>query len=138
MTEVQFLEDAQDSLLQIAVIVSRYQGKWVFCKHRQRQTYEVPAGHREPGETILEAARRELYEETGALTYELHPVSVYSVTSDEYPGGYGMVFFAEIQELGPIPPLEIERIELFDAIPSNLTYPLIQPALIHRVQEVFT
>lgn len=28
--------------------------KWVFCKHKERETYEVPGGHRESGETITD------------------------------------------------------------------------------------
>mgnify|MGYP000773035239 CR=1 FL=1 len=34
-----------------------------------------------------------------------------------------------------LPPLEIEKINLFDDIPKNLTYPAIQPYLFERVQE---
>ena len=34
-----------------------------------------------------------------------------------------------------LPPLEIEKINLFDDIPKNLTYPTIQPYLFERVQE---
>ena len=54
-----------DSELVFVVIVSRCGNKHVFCRHRQRSTWECPGGHIEPGETPLEAARRELYEETG-------------------------------------------------------------------------
>ncbi|MFR7445451.1 MAG: NUDIX domain-containing protein [Sellimonas intestinalis] len=45
------------------------------------ETYEVPGGHREAGETIDETARRELYEETGATDFDLFPVCVYSVAA---------------------------------------------------------
>lgn len=54
--EVNFCEDIDDELLKFAVIVSKTNGKLVFCKHKQRDTYEIPGGHREDGETILEAA----------------------------------------------------------------------------------
>lgn len=40
-------------------------GKWVFCRHKDRDTYEIPGVHRESGETIFETAKRELMEETG-------------------------------------------------------------------------
>ena len=70
MVEVRFYdkEKVDDALLKFAVIIARSNGKWVFCKHKDRSTYEIPGGHREPGEAIIETARRELYEETGANT----------------------------------------------------------------------
>ena len=62
-------------MLKFAVIIAKHNGKWVFCKHRERSTWEVPGGHREQGEDILETAKRELYEETGAINFEINPVS---------------------------------------------------------------
>ena len=42
MVEVRFYDRVDDHLLQFAVIVAQTRGKWVFCKHRERDTYEVP------------------------------------------------------------------------------------------------
>ena len=53
MLEVKFYDTVDDSLLKFAVIISQSNGKWVFCKHKERDTYEVPGGHREAGETFL-------------------------------------------------------------------------------------
>ena len=64
MVEVKFYDTVNDELLKFAVIISQSNGKWVFCKHKERNTWEVPGGHREDGEDILETAKRELYEET--------------------------------------------------------------------------
>ena len=60
MVEVRFYDTVNDELLKFAVIISQSNGKWVFCKHKERDTYEVPGGHRETGEDILETAKREL------------------------------------------------------------------------------
>ena len=79
MVEVKFHESIDDNLLKFSVIISKSNGKWVFCKHRERDTYEVPGGHREANETILETAKRELQEETGAIDFEIKPICVYSV-----------------------------------------------------------
>ena len=79
MLEVQFYDNVPDEHLRFAVIISKAEGKWVFCKHRERTTWEVPGGRREPGEDILETAKRELQEETGATDFVIRPVCVYSV-----------------------------------------------------------
>lgn len=49
---VRFYDRVEDARLKFAVIISRSEGKWVFCKHKERDTFEIPGGHREPGETI--------------------------------------------------------------------------------------
>ena len=56
MVEVKFYDSIDDELLKFAVIISKTNGKWIFCKHRERDTYEFPGGHRENGEDILSAA----------------------------------------------------------------------------------
>ena len=55
-TEVKFYDSVDDSLLKFAVILAKKDGQWIFCKHRDRDTFEVPGGHREPGEDIHLAA----------------------------------------------------------------------------------
>ena len=70
MIEVRFYKEADDALLRFAVIIARSRGKWVFCKHRERDTLEIPGGRREPGEDIGWTAVQELREETGATPGE--------------------------------------------------------------------
>lgn len=82
MLKVNFYENIDDKLLEFAVIVARHKGRWVFCKHKNQDTYECPGGHREIDENILTCAKRELWEETGAVKFELKPVCVYSVTQN--------------------------------------------------------
>ena len=41
--------------------------------HKERDTWESPGGHIDEGETPLEAAERELYEETGAIDFDFKP-----------------------------------------------------------------
>ena len=41
MLEVKFYDTVDDSLLKFAVIISQSNGKWVFCKHKERDTFEV-------------------------------------------------------------------------------------------------
>ena len=58
--KVQFYDEVDDSLLKFAVIISKSNNKWVFCKHKQRDTFEIPGGRREENEQIFETAKREL------------------------------------------------------------------------------
>lgn len=133
--KVNFYDNIDDTLLKFAVIVSRHNGKWVFCRHKERNTYEIPGGHREPNENILETAKRELYEETGALQFDLSPVCVYSVTGKNRVNQtgaetFGMLFFADIQTFESELHSEMDSIFFFDTLPTEWTYPLIQPLLI--------
>ena len=75
--KVKFYDTADDALLKFAVIISKFGNKLVFCKHKERNTFEVPGGHREAGETILDAAKRELKEETGALEFTIKRLFAY-------------------------------------------------------------
>lgn len=133
---IRFYDSVDDSLIKFAVIISKHKDKWVLCKHKERTTYEVPGGHREAGEEINDTAKRELYEETGAVEFDIRPVCVYSVTaSDNFDGveTFGMLYFADIKRFESELHSEIEKIELFDELPDNWTYPLIQPELLSEI-----
>lgn len=139
MAEVKFHDEADDALLKFAVIISKTDGKWVFCKHRERDTYEIPGGHRENGETIFDAAKRELREETGAVDFHIKPVCVYSVkgktriNENDSDESFGMLFVANIFSFEELHN-EIETIIITDELVKNWTYPLIQPALIEEAK----
>lgn len=141
MVEIRFYDTVNDELLKFAVIISQSNGKWVFCKHKERDTYEVPGGHRETGENILETAKRELQEETGAIKFEIKPICVYSVTgktrvNDTGEETFGLLCFAEITEFAKELHSEMEKVVLMDELPENWTYPLIQPKLVEKYLRV--
>ena len=137
---IKFYDAIEDKLLKFAVIISKYNGKYVFCKHKERTTYEIPGGHREEGESIFEAAKRELKEETGANVFTISPICVYSVTGRNNVNQtgeetFGMLYFAEITSFSERIDSEIEYIEFFDDIPEALTYPMIQPLLMQEYKK---
>ena len=137
--KVKFYDAVDDALLQFAVIISKADDKWVFCRHKERDTFEVPGGHREQGESISNMAKRELHEETGAIDFSIEPVCVYSVTgknrvNDTGEEMYGMLYFAKIKQFEEELHSEMEKVFLFDELPSEWTYPLIQPRLIEEAE----
>lgn len=141
MIKVNFYNKIDDSLLKFAVIISKSQGKLVLCKHKNRNTYECPGGHREDREDIFSAAKRELYEETGAIDYLIKEICVYSVCGNDgvienKVETFGMLYYADIFKFEELPGFEIEKIEFFDNLPNNWTYPDIQPKLLEKVHNV--
>lgn len=119
--------------LKYSVIVAVDQRGFVFVRHQDRTTWEIPGGHIEAGETALEAAKRELFEETGAAEFSLLEVCNYSVTVGDSTT-YGGLFFAEIQSYCGSLKFETAEVKSFKSMPSNLTYPAIQPLLLNKVE----
>lgn len=130
--QIEFYNEIDDKLLSFAVIISKSNNKWVLCKHKYRNTYEAPGGHREPNETILDTAKRELYEETGALNFTIKQISPYS-TYDGVNKTFGMLYYADIASFENNLHNEIEKILLTESLEQNWTYPEIQPKLIEKV-----
>ena len=121
---------------QFVVILSRHNGQYLLSRNRSRSSWEMQGGHIEPGETPEAAARRELFEESGALAFEMNPLCDYQGAEpgiDNY--GSGMVFTAEIQELGPLPESEVAETRHFDSFPDELTYPMITQAIFNYISD---
>lgn len=133
--EIRFYDAVEDPLLKFAVILAKSGGKWVFCKHKERTTLEIPGGHREAGETVDETAERELREETGAADFDIRFVCVYSVVRDDAAESFGGLYTAEIFAFEEELHSEIEKIVLLDQPPEgNWTYPEIQPGLLKEAR----
>ena len=115
------------------VIFAKYNGQWLYSCHKQRNTWETAGGHIEPEETALEAAKRELWEETGATEFDIYPLFDYSVhIPNEFSNG--QVFFANIRGLGSLPESEMSEVITCETYPDQLTYPEILPVLFNEVK----
>lgn len=78
-------------------IVCRYQGKWLLTNHSKRG-WEFPGGKVEERESAVEAAKREVYEETGARLEAVHYLGQYEVTCRQETI-YKNIYFARVKEL---------------------------------------
>ena len=119
--------------LTYVVLLSKMNGKILLSRHKDRTTWETQGGHIEAGENPLLAARRELVEESGAGVYELFPLFEYV---HEGTGLGGVCFRAEIARLDQLPDFEMVEVQLFDALPENLTYPEITPVLFAEMERI--
>jgi len=74
----------------VAVIIFNEKNEILLQKRSDVNLWGIPSGHVEPGETVTEAATREVMEETGLLVKMLRLIGVYSDPSTQvfhYPDG---------------------------------------------------
>ena len=129
------VSDVADHAFKYAVIMSQYKGKWIFVRHKERTTWEIPGGRREVNEDILKTAERELMEETGASQFHLTPMTAYSVKRDS-ERTYGLLCYAEILAFDNPLTMEIVEIKEFEELPTELTYPFIQAKIFNYMKLV--
>ena len=111
------LNEIKHEILKFTVLIAKYNNQFIIINNEKRGGWEIPGGTREIGETILYTASRELYEETGAVRFELTPFGIYQLN-----GSFGMVFFAEVEEMSTLPGFEIEVIKFEDALPEGMNF----------------
>ena len=117
------------------VICSNYKGKWILSRHKKRDTWETQGGHIEVGETPLEAAKRELFEESGIRDADVYPVCDYW-GFNPFRCSNGMVFLAVVHSIGELPESEMQEIGMFEELPENLTYPQTSPVLYKEAEKL--
>ncbi len=122
----------EDQKLTYVVMGARYQDKWIFVRHRDRKSWEMPAGHIEPDESADRAAVRELFEEAGVVSSSMEVICDYEVTVGNRVE-FGRLYYVTVHELEPQKEFEIEELLLSHKLPQSLTYPAVQTILFQRV-----
>lgn len=101
-----------------AYAIINVKGRILLGFNKLRQQWEFPAGKIEKGEKPIEAARRELYEETHQEVLDLTlcgAFKIYDSTKQEYR--YRAVYYGELDEIVPFVSCssdEMESITLWD------------------------
>ena len=90
-------------------------GKYVFSFNKKRNGWEIPGGHIEENENWEDAAKREVYEETGATKVKITPICVYKINT------FALLCYCEILEIGELP--------------ENLSYPNTYKILFDKVKK---
>ncbi|MFI3803475.1 aminoglycoside 6'-N-acetyltransferase [Vagococcus fluvialis] len=126
--------EIEDEDIIIGMIVSTYQNKNVYVRHKDRKTYEIPGGHRENNETIEECAKRELMEETGATKFTIEPLFILGIEKEGIED-YGQVFLADIKEFSNQLEHEMEEVIFLEGEPESYTYPSIQEIISEEIRK---
>lgn len=90
---VSFQRDSFAKRANHVLVICRYYNQWLLTRHKERG-WEFPGGKKEDNETLEEAVRREVEEETGASLKSLQYIGEYEVTSGE-DSFVKAIFYAE-------------------------------------------
>ena len=117
--EIEYAKEACFGESKHVWVVCRLNGQWVLTKHRRRGL-EFPGGKQEAGETLEEAAKREVYEETGGIVGSLLFLGQYKV-HDPIKPFVKSIYFAELSGLEQKQNyLETEGPVLLECLPEEL------------------
>lgn len=75
-----FKQNAFPEASKHVITICRFNGTWLLTSHKERG-WEFPGGKIEAGETSEQAARREVFEETGGILSTITPIGEYEVSS---------------------------------------------------------
>lgn len=95
--ELSFTKNAFEEKAKHVFVICQYRDAWLLTKHKNRGL-EFPGGKVEAGESLEDAARREVFEETGATLMGIKQFAEYRVTS-ERDSFVKAVFWGEINNI---------------------------------------
>ncbi|MFC7330586.1 NUDIX domain-containing protein [Marinactinospora rubrisoli] len=102
-----------------SVVVLLFAGDRPVLVRNRRRAWEFPGGHAEPGETVLDTARREAREEAGAELGEVHVAGYYVLAS----GHVTVVTHAQVASRAPLTGrFETVEVREFEVLPPDLSW----------------
>ncbi len=114
---IQKLDDSCGS-----IVFPFYNSKFIMTYHIKRKGWEFPAGSREGGETPIECAVRETFEETGALISNIIAIGYYTVDINNEKRKTA-IYSADVERFEPKPRWsETDLVKIFDELPENISY----------------
>ncbi|MGI2326278.1 RNA deprotection pyrophosphohydrolase [Planococcus sp. YIM B11945] len=120
------------------LVIAKYGSSWLLTKHAVRGL-EFPGGKVEPGERLLGAARREVYEETGAFVEQLEWFAEYVVYSEE--PFCKTVMIGTVSRMEPIELMETEGPVLLEKLAVDDSFSFLMKdegmqAIIEKVKQL--
>jgi len=105
-----------------SIVFTFYDTRYVMTYHPKRKGWEFPAGKREQNETSIECAKRETFEEMGAILSNITPLGYYLVRKDNNSFKTA-VFVSNVDKFEPKPHWsETDLVKLFEELPENISY----------------
>lgn len=123
-----------DNYTFVVIVTINENGKVLLSRKKNLNTWEFQGGHIEDGESPLEAAERELFEEAGIKHANILPIYDYYTFEEDthccrnnkkHNKRNGIIFLAKVggMKSTPKPPDNMmEEVKFFSGIPDNMTY----------------
>lgn len=141
--EINYIEDCSEEQVSNVIRVTHItvaafrNGKYLFVKRRNNPTLELPETDKKHGEKPRDTVRRLLSEKLGVINARLEYVTAYSQT-DGAEIEYGLLYYADIDELGPFPHSDLVSVYYLDTPPEDKekwSFPEIQMPLLDKAVE---
>jgi len=119
----EYIMGSLDNITYVWMIV-KHNEKFVLSWHRKSGKWDHVGGHVEKDENPLYAAKRELFEETGAIDFDIVPVYDFAVfNKDGVLHKNGRTYFVNVRKFADLPEgSEMSKIGFFDKIPEDFRY----------------
>jgi 8-oxo-dGTP diphosphatase len=119
----EYIAGSLDDISYVWMIV-KHNEKFVLSLHRKSGKWDHVGGHVKKDEKPLSAAKRELFEETGAIDFDIFPVCDYEVLNEDGTlYNNGRTYFVILRKFSDLPNgSEMDKIGFFDKIPEDFRY----------------